>query len=51
MGFPTSGLFPLGFPAKSPYAFLLSLTRDAFPLQIILHDVIYQVVSGSLYRF
>jgi len=45
-----SGLFPSGFPTKTPYAYLLSHIYAICPFLIILLDFIIEIISGEKYR-
>ena len=49
LGLP-SGLFPSGFPTKTPYTTLLSLIRSTWPAHLILHDFITRTILGEQYR-
>ena len=47
---PVCGLYPLGFPTKTPYAYILShirVTCSAYPIRL---DFIIRIICGDEYR-
>jgi hypothetical protein len=49
LGLP-SGLFPSGFPTKTPYTFLPSPMRATCPAHLIYFDLICLTISGDEYK-
>jgi len=47
---PPNGIFPSGFPTKTPYALILFPIRATCPSHIISHDLIIQTILGEQFR-